>query len=74
MDEQKLTDMIDYFRGLLADEQLRLADAITTNQSLKRKMEEQEARLGELQAQKESNVSQEVTDISSLAPESGPSN
>lgn len=38
--EQKLTDMVEFFRNKLAEEQLRHADALTTAQAFKRELEQ----------------------------------
>lgn len=53
MEEQKLTKMIDYFRNRLADEQLRLADAITTNQFLNEQLQERDAKILQLESELE---------------------
>ena len=51
--DQKLTDMIDFFRSRLADEQLRHADALTSAQALQRALEERDARIQQLESELE---------------------
>lgn len=69
--EQKLTDMVDFFRSKLADEQLRHADALTTAQAFQRELEQKNKELEELrqelegyrvQSQDKVDGSQEFTD------------
>lgn len=51
MDNRKLTDMIDFFRNKLAEEQLRHADAQTDVIALKRQLEENQVLIEDLQNQ-----------------------
>lgn len=51
--EQKLTDMVDFFRSKLADEQLRHADALTTAQAFQRELEQKNKELEELRKELE---------------------
>jgi hypothetical protein len=60
MQDQRLTIMIDYFRGKLADEQLRLADAIVTNEILKGRLEELEKELEEYRVQSQAESREDL--------------
>jgi len=51
--ERKLTDMVDYFRGKLSEEQLRCADAVSTVQALQRELDDKNARITELEQELE---------------------
>lgn len=47
--EQKLTDIIEFYRNKLAEEQLRLADAISTAQGLQRDIEKLNTTVNQLE-------------------------